>query len=80
MLHETRGVLDDNGLRTAQPPDVHHPEQLPFHSLTADFTELLYRMNLSVINGMVEGLDTSPLQPRLDRVYLVNGVSGGFHQ
>jgi predicted ArsR family transcriptional regulator len=38
----------------------------PFHALAQDFTDLVCGMNLDLMDGLVEGVGTSALDPQLD--------------
>ena len=38
----------------------------PFHALAREYTELVCGMNLDLMNGLVEGLETAAFEPRLD--------------
>jgi predicted ArsR family transcriptional regulator len=38
----------------------------PFHALSRDYTDLVCGMNLELMTGLVEGLESSGLEPRLE--------------
>jgi predicted ArsR family transcriptional regulator len=60
------GVLDDNGYEPRNHPTCITLNNCPFHRLAADYTELVCGMNLNLITGLVNSLDSTTLRPRLD--------------
>jgi len=38
----------------------------PFHALAEDYTELVCGMNLDLLHGLVEGLESAELEARLE--------------
>ena len=65
LLDATTDVLRSCGYEPHVGPDGITLANCPFHALAQDYTDLVCGMNLDLITGLVEGLESADLEPRL---------------
>ncbi|PZS12901.1 MAG: transcriptional regulator [Pseudonocardiales bacterium] len=58
-------MLESNGYEPRRDGTAITLANCPFHSLSQDYTELVCGMNLDLIEGLVQAVDTSGLRPAL---------------
>ena len=59
-------VLEDNGYEPKAGPVGITLANCPFHALAQDYTELVCRMNLDLLTGLLDGIGDAGLRTRLD--------------
>ena len=65
LLHAATDVLRTCGYEPRVGPDGVTLANCPFHALAQDYTDLVCGMNLDLIAGLVDGLESADLEPRL---------------
>ncbi len=66
LLASTTDVLSECGYEPRSDATGMTLVNCPFHALAQDYTELVCGMNLELMNGLVDGLERSALEPLLD--------------
>lgn len=59
-------VISDYGFEPYQENGVVYLRNCPFHALAQDHRELVCGMNLAMLEGLISGLDTDNVDPRLE--------------
>jgi predicted ArsR family transcriptional regulator len=66
VMAATAEVLEDCGFQPRTDPDGVSLTNCPFHTLARDYTDLVCRMNLALVDGLLAGLRVKRLEATLD--------------
>ena len=66
LLAAARAVIDDYGYESRSAGDRVTFANCPFHALADAYRDLVCGMNLDLVRGVIEGLDSTGLEARLD--------------